>query len=930
MPQMSRLTVLAILLCWTSTVQAAGGVASTVDTAVQYAMRTTLAIFPAGIDEPAGGGSGVVISPDGYALTNFHVVQPCGPSMRCGMADGKLYDAVIVGMDPVGDIALIKLLGRNDFPFSTLADSDGVAVGDTAFVMGNPFLLALDFKPCVSRGIVSGVHRYQFPMGTFLEYTDCIQTDAAVNPGNSGGPIFNDRGEIIGIVGRGSFEKRGRVSVGIGYAVSSNQVRYFLGDLKSGRIVDHASMNAIVSIDKEGRVMFDDVLGTSDAYRNGLRYNDELLRFAGQAIDTANAFKNRIGIFPKGWRLPITVRGQDGQRYEMLVRLGGLHSEVELIEMTEKMLEPPISPPTEPKDNAEPSDSKDSISAAERKSTLSEATRPFYEQQRGYANFYFNRVEQDRVLKKWRAWLAENSDKNAAWTITGQIENRDDAFSFKIDDSGVRYELPGEKGFWDANLMKQEQIAVLDPLMHYQAPRGSGGLFTTLFLLRMLVVHDPLEIAEVVYVGTAPLDGRLEKLYDVIAVSWLGNDVRFYFDTETGSPVLVEMTGSSLDFPCELRLQNVDDKTNFEVRYGKILYGSFVTDTPHPSLLPKGEGSNVVLKTFPGPKESPVIVDALTKVVKIYGAGVTGMPGLHGYQSGILVSADGDILTMLSPTLQADPLTVVLDSGRKYEARLVGADPELELAVLKIPASDLPHFVVQSPRESFDDSVQIGDGVLAISNPFNISVGNEPVTVQRGIIAARTTLQARRGVFETLYQGPIFVTDITTNNPGAGGGALIREDTGELVGILGKELRHAGNHSWLNFAIPAFVFRAKMLEMIEQGKNPNARPLLIAAEAIQPKRELIPEDTIRVLQNWGLLLVSTVGRRTPPFIETVKPGSEAAQLGLLPDDLIVMVNAQLTPSLAAVEYQINEVEPNTAITLTIERDRTLFDFTFHP
>ncbi len=71
-----------------------------------------------------GGGSGVVISADGYALTNFHVVQPCGSAMKCGMADGRVYDAVLVGLDPTGDVALIKLLGRDDFPFAEMADSD--------------------------------------------------------------------------------------------------------------------------------------------------------------------------------------------------------------------------------------------------------------------------------------------------------------------------------------------------------------------------------------------------------------------------------------------------------------------------------------------------------------------------------------------------------------------------------------------------------------------------------------------------------------------------------------------------------------------------------------------------------------------------------------------------------------------------------------
>ena len=173
---------------------------------MRQAKDCVLAIFP---PNGQGGGSGVVISADGFALSNFHVVSPCGKAMQCGMADGRVYDAVVVSVDPTGDVALIKLFGRNDFPHATLGDSDHIRVGDWAFAMGNPFLLATDFQPTVTFGLVSGVHRYQFPAGTLLEYTDCLQVDTSINPGNSGGPLFDLQGRLIGINGRASFEKRG-------------------------------------------------------------------------------------------------------------------------------------------------------------------------------------------------------------------------------------------------------------------------------------------------------------------------------------------------------------------------------------------------------------------------------------------------------------------------------------------------------------------------------------------------------------------------------------------------------------------------------------------------------------------------------------------------------------------------------------------------
>ena len=284
---------------------------------VAKAQTAAVAIFAA---DGQGGGSGVVISPDGYALTNFHVTKGAGDAMKCGMADGRLYDAVIVGIDPVGDVALIKLLGRDDFPHAEMGDSDKVQVGDWSFAIGNPFLLATDFTPTVSYGIISGVHRYQYPAGTLLEYTDCMQIDASINPGNSGGPLFDSRGQLIGINGRGSFEKRGRVNVGVGYAISINQIKNFLGHLKAGRIVDHATLGARVATRPDGTVAVDDILEESDAFRRGLRYGDEIVRFGGRPIRTVNAFKNVLGIFPKDWRVPLTYR-REGKTYDVAVRL---------------------------------------------------------------------------------------------------------------------------------------------------------------------------------------------------------------------------------------------------------------------------------------------------------------------------------------------------------------------------------------------------------------------------------------------------------------------------------------------------------------------------------------------------------------------------------------------------------------------------------
>ncbi len=135
----------------------------------------------------------------------------------------------------------------------------------------------------------------------------------------------------------------------MGYAVSINQIKNFLGDLKSGRIVDHATLGARVITDEEGRVVVAEILEQSDAFRRGLRDNDEIVSFAGRPVSTANGFKNILGILPKGWRVPLSYR-RDGKRYDILVRLPGLHNQEELLQAIEshRPEEPlPLPPPDE-------------------------------------------------------------------------------------------------------------------------------------------------------------------------------------------------------------------------------------------------------------------------------------------------------------------------------------------------------------------------------------------------------------------------------------------------------------------------------------------------------------------------------------------------------------------------------------------------------
>jgi S1-C subfamily serine protease len=270
-----------------------------------------------------GGGSGVLYDPAGYALTNHHVVAAAGDNGWAGLADGKLYRWKLIGTDPGGDVAIIQLAGQEKFPFAPIGDSETVRVGDWAMAMGNPFVLAEDQRPTVTLGIVSGVHRYQEGSGlNQLVYGNCIQVDSSINPGNSGGPLFNLRGQVIGINGRGSFQERGRVNVGLGYAISSNQVKLFIPELLATKVAQHGTLDAVFG-NRQAGVICHTVNLDSPIARAGLELGDKLIAFEGVPITSTNQFTNLITLYPAGWPVEVTYE-RDGQQQTAHVRLTAL------------------------------------------------------------------------------------------------------------------------------------------------------------------------------------------------------------------------------------------------------------------------------------------------------------------------------------------------------------------------------------------------------------------------------------------------------------------------------------------------------------------------------------------------------------------------------------------------------------------------------
>jgi len=430
-----------------------------------------------------GCGSGVIIDPEGYALTNHHVVFAPGmtpPVMRCGLADGVFYDAVLVGYDFLGDVALIKLLPKEPgkpFPFVELGNSDEVRLGESAVAAGNPFSVALDFTPTITFGIVSGTNRYE-PLGSApgrQEYTDCIQVDVAVNPGNSGGPLFNMRGQLIGINGRISLEKRGRVSVGVGYAISINQIKNFLAHLYAGHATDHATLGALVLTENEdadlARMVVRQILDDADAYRRGLRAGDQLVNFAGRNMSSTNHYKNILGTFPAGWRVPITYRRENEAR-EMLVRL-------QTATPAEKAERPAPADPKLPRPMP-PGGPAPKVETP--------ASKLFKAGGKGVANAYFNELARDKLLTAAKKH-GDFGPAQGAWAAEGTYEadQRKGDMRFTVSPGG------GDDTTVSLKLNIEHKLSPLKQtdLREQAEPIGSGGLMMALYHYRRFLVAGP-------------------------------------------------------------------------------------------------------------------------------------------------------------------------------------------------------------------------------------------------------------------------------------------------------------------------------------------------------------------------------------------------------------------------------------------------------
>ncbi|MFQ5810124.1 MAG: trypsin-like peptidase domain-containing protein [Armatimonadota bacterium] len=252
-------------------------------------------------------GSGVVVSPEGHVITNYHVVAGA-QQIRVTLSDEQEFEAEIVGTDPLTDIAVIKLAGT-DLPTVTWGDSDALRIGEWVVAVGSPFGLG----QTVTAGIVSAKGRTN---PEIVGYADLLQTDAAINPGNSGGALLNTAGEVVGI--NTAIISRGGGSEGIGFAIPSNTARRVLEALlRDGEVVRgwigilvqrlSGAERARLGAPAEARVQIGNLLRRSPAHSAGLWPDDVVISFEGTNITSTSQLRDLIANSPINGEADIAV-----------------------------------------------------------------------------------------------------------------------------------------------------------------------------------------------------------------------------------------------------------------------------------------------------------------------------------------------------------------------------------------------------------------------------------------------------------------------------------------------------------------------------------------------------------------------------------------------------------------------------------------------
>jgi serine protease Do len=281
---------------------------------------------------PNGVGSGCIISSDGYILTDHHVVTTddqgdLADDIVVKLPDGREFDAKLIGADELTDVALLKIDAK-DLPTIKLADSDKLKVGDIVFAVGNP----LDVGLTVTKGIVSALGRTNVEVGNDAGFEDYIQTDASINLGNSGGPLVDADGRLIGLNTAIYSTDQSGGSIGIGFAIPSALARHVVdGLIKDGQVkrgslgvklqdLDRNLAEAMGLPNTHGALL-SEVDPAAPAGRAGIERGDVVVKMDGQEVDSPGKLRYLVALDEPGQTVNLTVM-RDGKEQGFKVRLG--------------------------------------------------------------------------------------------------------------------------------------------------------------------------------------------------------------------------------------------------------------------------------------------------------------------------------------------------------------------------------------------------------------------------------------------------------------------------------------------------------------------------------------------------------------------------------------------------------------------------------
>ena len=335
-----------------------------------------------------------------------------------------------------------------------------------------------------------------------------------------------------------------------------------------------------------------------------------------------------------------------------------------------------------------------------------------------------------------------------------------------------------------------------------------------------------------------------------------------------------------------------------------------------------------------------VVEKANRKLVKVFGAG--GFQRLNNFGTGIVISKEGHILTVASQLLDTADLVVHLYDGQRLKAQVVVTEPLLDIALIKVKVEGKK---IDEPTgldlDFFDYDAAVkrgpaapGDWVIGLSNTFEIALRDELLSVQRGVVSAYTKMAGRRGIFEFPYTGDVYVVDAITNNPGAAGGALLTRK-GELIGIIGREIKNSQSDTWMNYAIPVGArteVKRKVTVKDKDGKDVEEEKTDAVSMPdfvrLAMRGEYKPVKTDKVIGGQGgyhgIIFVPNVLERTPAYVEDVVPGSPADKAGLRADDLVSFVDGEPVVSIKAFDEFIRKnTRSGTVVRLEIRRGEAL-------